>query len=125
MKEYLSGAQEMRCPQCGKRFVCWSVQEWCYKTERGEICCTWTCYRKRERMPQKPKHKYAEGTTRAPRTPVELRKEQARQIVEMRRNGYGNKEIASAMGITPSKVASRLFEFGGLYGWSSGREARP
>lgn len=118
MSIYMSGAQELRCPQCGKKFVCWSKPDWCYKTEHGLILCSWKCYRARESEPVQRKHNYPEGRKRRSVTPVEIRAEQARQIVEMRRQGMQNKDIALELGLPQGAVAQRLFEFGRQYGWS-------
>lgn len=118
MSIYMSGAQELRCPVCKKKFTCWSKPDWCYKTEHGLILCSWKCYRAKESEPGKHMHNYPETRKRRSVTPVEIREEQARQIVEMRKQGMRNKDIALEIGLSKSTVAQRLFEFGRQYGWS-------
>lgn len=122
MTAYSVGAQELRCPVCKKKFICWSKPEWCYKTDGGAILCSWTCYRKKEREPDQPqKRRYPEGTARRSQTPVDVRMEQARQIVELRRQGMRNRDIAKALGMPQGMVSARLYEFNDMLGYTEHR----
>lgn len=51
---------ELVCPVCGKIFYCNYVDTWVYtKIWFGKqyVCCTWTCYRKIEKVMEERKMK--------------------------------------------------------------------
>ena len=119
-----AGIQDRICPQCGKRFTCWSLDAWVYKSS-SMVFCTWTCYRENGRgVKPHPGRKAAavmEAATEERRKrqhanrPAAL--ESTRQIIARKERGMSNKEIAEDLGITVSVVAQRLTKYGRELGW--------
>lgn len=113
---------DRKCPQCGKKFTCWSLEDWCYKTSE-KVFCSWTCYREHGRG-VKP---HPGGKTAAAPDPESLKKrrycqrdeaiEQTRQIVALKHSGKSNEECAQLMGLTVFVVVNRLQKFGRELGW--------
>lgn len=122
--ENAGGDFELICPQCGKLFICWEVEPWVYK--RGtRVFCSWKCYREVERgvRPHPETHAPKDGEPLSQKVEKKLRSThdetyaQAVEVVELKKAGYSNSQIAEALGLTPGTVANRLNRYGRELGW--------
>lgn len=127
--DLLTGSSyERACPQCGKLFLCFNVNEWVYRRNEYKVFCSWTCYREDQRgVP--PHGKAAEKLPKTPkknntRFNQEQAREQTRQIIELKNQGKTNEECGIALGLTVFQVANRLQTSAGSWGGNPGQNPR-
>ena len=87
---------DRRCPECGKKFGNWSMEDWVYR-DRGQYVCSYKCQRAREKRREEEAQKAAEKRTRGKLTPAQKEK-LIRQLVY---RGMSNEEISRSTGISP------------------------